>query len=260
MIKDNFGDLKKFYFAIVIPSKGRPDKVGNSHALFPFQSCIYVHESEAEEYEKNNPEALIVTHRQTRGYGSVINSIMRNGKKDGLEYVLIIDDDFKSMYCLVGNRRRKMDLGKRYETVCNFAQVMEDGNLFTMLFSTSSNIIKYVQSKPITVGFNLAQGAYMINVQKINIFFEEGYHNYEGCDFFMQNLLKNRFALTDQRFLINGPANDALTSGGCNSFRTSENEKKSREWLKNKWKSHIRFAKNASGNIKPRSTVQRSFS
>lgn len=56
---------------------------------------------------------------------------------------------------------------------------------------------------------------------------------------------------------MTGTNNDALTDGGCNSYRTAENEEISRKWIKDKWKSHVRFAKNSTGNIRPSCTVER---
>lgn len=256
LFKD-FSKFKEQDFLIMVPSSGRPEMCKGTLNLFPNESCLYVHENEVEAYRKHNPTTDIVTHTQTKGYGSVVNSAILKAKKDGIKYLMVIDDDMQTVSSLVGNRQRNLNLEKRYEAVVNAVQVMEDIESYLYLFSTSSNIIKYQQHQPYKVGFSLPQGVYIMNVQKINILYEENFHYYEDFDFCMQYILKHRYYIIEQRILMTGTNIDALTAGGCNTHRTQENEIKSRNYIVNKWKNGVRFATNQGGNIRPTCNVLR---
>jgi len=257
MIYNNFDIFKKYDFFILIPSKGRPEMCKGTLNLFPDMSCLYVHESEADDYKKKNPNAVIVTHKRTKGYGSVINSAIKLAQRSGLKYMMVIDDDMTVVQSLVGNRQRNLKYEKRYMAVVNAVQVMEDIGCYLYLFSTCSNIIKYPQHLPYKVGFSLPQGVYVLNTKKIGIKYSENHHYYEDFDFCMKYLLRHRYYIIENRLLMTGTNVDSLTEGGCNSFRTQENEKESRKWIKDKWKSHVNFAKNVGGNIRPTCLVDR---
>lgn len=257
LLYNNFEKFSKQDFLIMVPSSGRAQMCKGTLDLFPKESCLYVNESEVEEYRKYNPTTPIVTHKQVKGYGSVVNSAIRQAKKDGIEYLMVIDDDMNSVSSMVGNRQRFFDLEKRYEAVVNAVQVMADIGTYLYLFSTSSNIIKYQQHQPYKVGFSLPQGVYIMNVQKIGIFYEENYQYYDDFDFCMKYILKHRYYVIEQRILMTGTNIDALTPGGCNTHRTEENELKSREFIKKKWKSGVSFVTNQGGNVRPTCRVDR---
>ncbi len=258
MILKTFSKFKDRDYLIVVPSTQRAEKYyKRTGQMFPFDTVLFVNKAEAKDYEKYNPEVPIVTHSQTEGYGSVVNALIRQARKDHIKYVVIIDDDKEIFDCMVGNRQRAVPLMQRYEVLTNAVQVMEDLEAPLYLFSTSSSIIKYQQHKPYTASFALPQGAYIVNVKTIGITFEEGYQYYEDFDFCMEAILKHRFYLCEQRMLILSREKAETISGGCNAYRTSANEIKSRQWVKKKWGKAMTFTKNSSGNIRPTCLVSR---
>lgn len=253
-----FKDLNVQDFLIVIPSKGRAESCKGSVSLFPHESCLYVHESEVDNYRSHNADIPIISHNITNGYGGVINSVLNTIRREKAEikYVMIVDDDMEIMESMVGNRTRLFDLGQRYECVVNAVQVMSDVGVLLYLFSTRSSIIKYGQNVPFKYGFSLPQGIYIIDTS-LTVRIEEGYHYYEDFDFCMEFILKHRAYIIENRTICKGYGIDSLADGGCNHYRTAVEENRSRQWLTDKWKSHVSFSKNTGGNIRPSCNVKR---
>ena len=258
LILNDFKKLNKYDYLIVIPSKGRGRIIKDMTArLFPENSCIYVNESEIGDYK--HVGLPIVTHRVRNGYGAVINSIIRNGKRSGLKYILIVDDDLTQMESMVGNKPRVFDERRRYEAIHNAVQVMSDLEINLYLFSTAVSIVKYIQAKPYRVGIGITRGAYIIDCRNMNIFYEEGMNYYEDFDWIMQHALVNRVVLIEDRIIIKSNKKQIFNTGGCNSFRTAREEEKCREWIRSRWKSHVTFSRGhgKGSNLRPVSLVKR---
>ncbi|MGE4300843.1 MAG: hypothetical protein AB7F40_04480 [Victivallaceae bacterium] len=250
MIFKSFGDYTSKDYLVVIPSKGRPRRGAIVQNVFPF-GVLYVNEREAEYYAKLS-DLPIITHRETRGYGAVMNSIFSGCASAGIRYVAIFDDDIEHFDSLVGNRQRRFTSVQTECAIVNACQVLEDLDSHLYLFSTCSSIVKYCQATPFKIGFALSQGAMVCRAEKMGRF-RVGMHHYEDFDFCMDYVMKNRFMVVEDRF--QAVSGGTYEEGGCNSFRTGDNEKESREYLISKWKGCVSFVRNQSGVIRPHANI-----
>ncbi|MDD4817323.1 MAG: hypothetical protein PHI85_05075 [Victivallaceae bacterium] len=242
----NFSDYANLDYLIVIPSKGRAKNIDAVQAIFP-NAVLFVHEDELADYKKSST-LPIITHNRTHGYGDVVNAIFSECANNKIRYVAVFDDDKARFSSMVGNHERRLTTEQVEQAIVNGCQVMEDMDCYLYLFSTASSIIKYQQSEPFKVGFSLPQGAFIARSEKIGRF-RVGMHHYEDFDFCMDYIAKYRYMIIEMRFLC--ISNGQLNSGGCNSFRSSDNERSSREYVIKKWKNCVRFVKNAGGVIRP---------
>ena len=242
-----FDDYKDLDYLTIIPSKGRSAKIDRVQELFP-NAILYIHESEYEDY-KPFSKLNIITHKETKGYGSVLNSIFKNCVKSNIKYSAVFDDDKFYFYSLVGNRPRPFDSEQIEQAIVNGCQILEDSDKHLYLFSTQSSVIKYQQGDPFHVGMSLPQGALIHRNSEMHRY-RTGMYYYEDFNFCMEYILKHRYIITELRYLC--ISKGELNEGGCNSFRTSKNEESSKKYIQERWGSHAGFIKNASGNIRPK--------
>ena len=249
----SFDKLKNKDYCIVIPSHQRAGHIEEVQKVFP-NAVMYIHESELPDYEKTC-RLPIILHNKVDGYGSVLNGIFDGCKKAGIRYCAVFDDDVERFSTHVGNRDRYFNAEQTEQAIVNGCQVLEDLNAGIYLFSTVGSIIRYNQAEPFKVGFSLPQGAAIFRCDMMGRFVEK-MHHYEDFDFCMEYLLKHRYIVIDNRLQANADAR--YNEGGCNSFRSGENEKKCREYIEKKWKSHVKFVISpTSGIVRPSCTVQR---
>jgi hypothetical protein len=247
-----FDDYSGRDYLTIIPSKGRPDRVAKVQKVFP-NAVMYINASELESYAPNC-DIPIILHNETMGYGSVMNSIFRECTKANIRYSVVFDDDVESFDSLVGNRPRKLTVEQTEEAIVNACQILEDLDAYIYLFSTCSSCVKYQQSEPFKIGFSLSQGAWVLRNDKMGRF-KLGMHHYEDFDFCMDYVLKHRYMVIENRF--QAVSKGAYEAGGCNSFRTSENEKSSMEYIRKKWKGNVAFVVNQGGTIRPTAKINR---
>ena len=235
-------------YITLIPTKGRGGKIDNVEKLFPY-AYLYMNEDEVDDYEGTSLD--IITHKCTRGYAEVINSIVDDCKLNNIKYAAVFDDDKWKFSSLVGNRQRDFDSIQTKQCIENACQILEDLEENLYLFSTSSSIIKYQQNEPVKAGFSLPQGAMVIRPEKINKM-RVGMHYYEDFDWLMDYIKQNKFIIIENRFLC--ISKGELNAGGCNSFRTRKNEESSRAYVGRKWGQYVNFVRNGSGVIRPTCT------
>lgn len=232
-------------YITLIPTKGRGGKIDNVEKLFPY-AYLYMNEDEVDDYAGTTLD--IITHKCTKGYAEVLNSVFDMCKLHKIKYAAIFDDDKWKFSCLVGNRQRDFDSGRTQEAIENACQILEDLDENLYLFSTASSIIKYQQNEPVKAGFSLPQGAMVVRSENMNKM-RVGMHYYEDFDWLMDYIKKNKYIIIENRFLCISKGD--LNSGGCNSFRTRKNEESSRTYVKNKWGQYVNFVRNNSGAIRP---------
>ena len=246
-------ELKNKDYCIAIPSHRRSKHVADVQKVFP-NAVMYINESELKDYQ-DKCNIPIVLHDRTSGYGSVLNSLFEKCVKAGIRYCAVFDDDVNGFTPHVGNRDRRFTPEQTEEAIVNGCQVLEDMDAGIYLFSTVGSIIRYNQAEPFKVGFSLPQGAAIFRCDMMGRF-REGMYHYEDFDFCMEYILKNRYIIIDNRLQANADAR--YNEGGCNSFRSSENEKKCHEYIEKKWKSHVKFVTSpTSGVIRPTCLVDR---
>jgi len=249
MVKD-WRDYKDLDYLIIIPSKGRSKKISRVEEIFP-NAVLLINEDELEDYK--NTTFDILTHKKTKGFGSVLNEIFNQCKKHNIRYSAVFDDDKHFFGSLVGNRQRMFTPEQIEQSIVNGCQQMEDLDLGIYLFSTCSSIIKYQQNEPFKVGFSLPQGAWIFRNEYMGKY-NETLHYYDDFDFCMDYIKKHKFMLIENRTLC--LSKGELNVGGCNSFRTSSNEKYSHNYIKKKWGDYANFVTNSSGTKRPTAVVQ----
>lgn len=250
MIK-KWSDYKDLDYLIIIPSKGRADSIQRVQELFP-NGVLFVHESEAKEYEKT-AVIPIITHKKTRGYGDVLNEIFKQCTENNIRYSAVFDDDKYYFSSLVGNRQRQLSTEQIEQSIINGCQVLEDLDSYMYLFSTASSIIKYSQAEPYKIGFSLPQGAVIHRNSKM-MRYKIGVHYHEDFDFCMDYIKKNKYYIVEMRTLC--ISKGELNVGGCNSFRNEASHKRAVEYIKKKWGKYVSFRRNTSGVERPHANIK----
>lgn len=251
MAKKKWSDYKDRDYLIIIPSKERHNEIEKVQELFP-NAVLFVNEDEYENYAKKS-KLDIITHNKVNGFGSVMNELFDKCKLNNIRYSAVFDDDKWFFQSLVGNRQRNIRPDQIEQCVVNACQVLEDLDCYLYLFSTASSIIKYSQAEPFKVGFSLPQGALVHRNDKMHRY-KEGVHYHEDFDWCMEYIKKHRYYVMDMRTLC--ISKGLLNTGDCNSFRTSENNKKSVAYIEKKWGKYVSFRKNSSGVTRPTANIK----
>jgi len=218
---------------IIIPSRKRADVLrNNSIKLFP-KATIAVDKSEEKEYHAAFPKNEIVTHSGLTGLVQI-----RQWALDNFEGVLMmVDDDIKGMFSLVGQRYRRItDPEDIRQIVENTAQCAVDAGAGIFGFSQTGGDIRKVN----VFDFIRLNGwiGCVIGFTDRSIKYDTRFRLHGDMDASMQSLLQHRIIWQDSRFAF---ANDGIFRwrGGNAEYRSKEVDDKELELLLEKWGKHL---------------------
>jgi len=219
-------------YRLVIPSRGRADKIARILALLP-TAIVCVDEREHLEYRKAIPVKKLWLHAPTGTLGEVRQWVLDNSQE---EAVVMIDDDFRCVRTLVGRRTRKIvDPGAILQIIENGINVAADLGIHLFGWNRCVMLRQFYAYDPLSFGA-LASGAWGVVGREHAV--DVRLNLAESLDLTLTNLLENRIVLHDRRFYFDcGPTWKG--TGGLQGIRTSTTEGQEKEWMAEKWGQYV---------------------
>ncbi len=224
------------WLRIRIPSRKRPQNVGRLLEVFP-TAVFVVHESEREEYEREAGAGHVETHKVVGSINAIRYGIIKAVPKG--DSLVMVDDDFKCRVQVLCAERpynltRPEDIR---QILANTAQASKDVGAGMFGFASSGRPMYYKPQEPFAV-FGFIQQC--IGMHDLSILPDLSMRNMEDADMCLQCALRDRYMFIDQRFhwdfgLVWSGA------GGLQGVRTTEQEKRDRAYLAEKWGEYIQL-------------------
>lgn len=224
------------WLRIRIPSRKRPQNVERLLKVFP-TAVFVVHESEREEYAAAAGADHVETHKVVGSINAIRYGIIKAVPEE--DSLLMIDDDFRcrvQVLCAEKpyNLTRPEDIR---QIVVNTAQASRDVEAGMFGFASSGRPMFYKPQEPMAV-FGFIQQA--IGIHDKSILPDLAMRNMEDADMCLQCALRNRYMYIDQRFHFDfGLVWSG--GGGLQGVRTTEQERKDRAYLAEKWGPYIQL-------------------
>lgn len=213
-------------YRIVIPSRNRLGNISNILSLLP-TATVLVHHSEYVAYRDAIGAQKVVDHGVT-GIAAIRNYALRTFTED---CIIFCDDDLKWMWCMTGQRQRKItDPGAILQVLENAINTSVDLGIELFSFSRNRDPLQYFANKP----FNMTGPACgMFGVIGRTCRFDERLEWGEDLDLTLQYLLTNRVTLHDFRYYFDfGGVGEGV--GGLQGIRTSDGRSRSVKILADK--------------------------
>lgn len=222
-------------YEIIIPSKGRANKVGGyTLKLFP-SATLFVDEIEKDEYEKHCPNTKIRTHSHDlagSGMGEIRRAMILSSEA---EVVVMLDDDLHSVWYIgvTGKRRKIQNIDELLAIIENTIQMAFDLNLsmFSWVVQGRGSLY-YEKFEP----FRLDKYSHSHwGVIGKEILPDPKCKTIEDYDMFLKNLLRKRIVFQDTRYQFDPATVCGKGRGGCQSLRTKELEIEMTKYMESKW-------------------------
>ena len=208
-------------YRIVVPSKGRPENLLKLDKLLT-KYTVVVGEGDKEAYSKIETEGgeIVATPERIRGITPTRNWILNNFNE---ETIVMIDDDFKGVRCLVGRSTRRYTKREDIQQIIeNSMSIAEDLDISLFYWNREPNPMSFLATNPFRFVGGFASSAFGVRGRKLN-FDERLKVRGEDVDLTLQALLKDRIIFSDTRFYFDFGAIWG-GEGGLQTTRTSLNE------------------------------------
>lgn len=215
-------------YRIVVCSRKRTHNMPTILELLP-NATVLVHESEREDYLKFVPEEQLATHDKL-GI-SRIRQYALDCFPD--ETIVFIDDDFKGVRSLVGERPSGYaDAESIKQIVENAVNTSKDLGIDLFYWNRIANPMQFNGGNPFYFCAGYAGGAFGVNRRLLS--FDQNLSEREDVDITLLSLLKNRKVLIDNRLYFQfGNVNQG--TGGLQGLRSSEATTANNAYMKRKW-------------------------
>lgn len=227
---------------VVIPSKGRADRIGRfSLALFPY-ATVTVDEREVADYVQVVPPDQLLPHPPFRFLPQIRNWLLDTIPD---ETFLMVDDDVKSVYSKTGvvikHYRHPVDVAQIVE---NAAFVAKEIGAHLFGFTQDGGVFGYRPQDPLS--FTGWLGTVFGVIGRTWRYDERFQIGTEDMDVSLQCLLHDRIIFIDERFHFYSV--DRLRSrGGVGANRSLERELADSELLQRKWGDYVSVGFKATG-------------
>jgi hypothetical protein len=215
---------------ILIPTKGRAQKVQTKNILETKNYCLCCSKSEKEEYRKYNPDVEIVTHADTlKGL-----SMKRDWIYKHFGNVFMIDDDVNSVYRFWITNKNELSprLMKHevYDIIQRTAQMAHDLGCYLFGFNQGVRPSDFAAGKPFRLT-GLCNGCAIGMLKGSRLSFVDDIIANE--DFFISclNAYHHRYLFVDNRFKFQ-QKNTFKLEGGLSAYRNLDAEQKDFATLK----------------------------
>jgi hypothetical protein len=200
---------------------------------------LFVDEREAESYGKFAPRDRLWLHAPTTTIGQVRALAVEHCPD---ECLVMLDDDFRCVRPLVGDRRAKItDPDAIRQIIENGLLVARDLGLSVFAWNRNPNPVMFQPFSPF--GFvGPACGAFGVIGKKFT--FDRALIHGEDCDFTLRALQAERIILCDNRYYFDfGPIGSS--KGGLQGIRTDERIARDIEKLERRWGAHLSLSDRA---------------
>lgn len=216
---------------ILSPSYRR-HSVCTSHKIFGDDLYYVIRENEYSLYKNITsnlitiPDGLVSNLTNTRNW--ILNNIDH-------KYILMVDDDYKSVIWNLKRNLKKLSINEIIDVIENGFSMCDESGIKLWGLNVNSDPMSYTISKPFSFS-NMILGPWQ-GIIKTELRYDETLYLKEDYDFSLQNL-KNFRKVLRFNFLSYYVDHESL-AGGCQTYRTSENEIEQNNMLLNKWGSDI---------------------
>ena len=216
-------------YQIVVPSRKRSQRIQTVFSFFP-QAHIWVHQSQREEYLKVVPENQLKLHKEYGLANIRAEMILRTPNK----CVIMIDDDLDGLTFCQGEKTRKTKDANYLRAVMeNQIQICYDLDIKCFGWNTNPNPMYYSSIRPFSfTSIPLAIwgviGKDIVPDRRLKWYGQQ-------MDVVLQNLLKNRIIIRDNRFVYTCGQITGKNAGGAQGMRTSRDCEEDYKLLRKKW-------------------------
>lgn len=221
----------------VSPSYKRP----NGCLVLKFLSKIkvYVTPEEYPLYCKNNPgfeDRIVACPEGVQGNGKskCMNWMLDTLWDDDTDAIIMMDDDISGMMKHIKNKKdEQITEDEYYELVENWVRLAKEWNCGIFALSPSSDPLVYDEFAPFRL-HSYCDGQVTGWCQKNELRYDEELTIKEDVDFALQNWKKYHKCLRIEKYY---PRSKAFgdNDGGCNVFRSEEEEKRQFNMMQKKW-------------------------
>lgn len=217
----------------VISPSYRRHKIAMSHKLFKYNFFYAVREEEADLYKHLETELLVIpSSANVKCISTTRNWILENKPTD---YILTVDDDISQIGKISNFERRHLNTQEIYQMIYlgfNLAEQMESG---IWGININSDPKAYYRTTPLKLS-NVILGP-LTGFLDTSLRYDTELNLKEDYDMFLQQNRKHKKCLRlDQYHYV---CDHFKLNGGCQTYRTKEEEKRQNELLMKKWGSEI---------------------
>lgn len=223
-----------------IPSYKRADGLKTLDYLS--KPLIYVSPEDYPLYVEKNPQYKdriieVPEGVQGQGKGHVMNWLLDNLWDDETDAVIILDDDISWMMAhSKTDKDYKIDEEMFYQLVEDYTILAKDWGCGMFSFGLNGDRFAYNEFAPFrTHGY--VDGAFQGFVRNDGLRYDEVMTLKEDVDMFLQQIQKYHKCLRVNKYYL--VKKSFVNDGGCNEFRSSEEEKRQFQLMQKKWGSDI---------------------
>lgn len=203
---------------------------------------MYVSKEDYPNYVKHNKKhknkfVVVPDGVQNHGKSKCLNWMLDNLWDDDTDAIVMLDDDLTCIKAHVLNGRDRI-VGEEefYEIIEEYTLLAKEWGCGVWSMNLNSDPMTYDCFKPFRLHAYL-DGQVTVWVEKNELRYDEELTIKEDVDFFLQNIEKYHKALRVDKYY---PVCDSFTnSGGCNDYRSEEEEKRQFRLMQKKWGSQI---------------------
>ena len=228
--------MTSFKISVCIPSYKRP--FVETLKYIPFAK-VYIDGKEEEDYKKSNPkgtEFVVMPEGVQGNISRVRNYILDNEFGNGIDAVMMVDDDMKGIYYFEDDK----DVLLKTEDIKNFIykySVMAiDLGVHYWGVNLNPDRQNYREFNPFSF-LNFVGGPLSVFVNDGGLRYDERLPLKEDYDMTLQQLNKHRGVLRVNKFHY--VVKQSTNKGGCATYRSIEREKQQLKALQDKWGTDI---------------------
>lgn len=203
---------------------------------------MYISREDYPDYVKYNPQhkdkfVVVPDGVQNHGKSKCMNWMLDNLWDEDTDAIVMMDDDWTCLKAhVIGDKDRVIPEEEFYELVEIYTQLAKDFKVGLWSFNLNSDPMTYDCFKPFRFHSYL-DGQFTCWVEPNELRYDEELTIKEDVDFFLQNIAKYHKALRVDKYY---PVCKGFTNkGGCQDFRSAEEEKRQFNMMQKKWGSHI---------------------
>ncbi len=222
---------------VIIPSKGRADKI-SSHTLrwFP-DAVVCVEDSEAEDYGTLGVELLL--HPPLPCLAGIINWILACPELTDSK-LAIVDDDLMTVYSIVDSKPRQIEDPVDIAAIVENCRKMAEGFGARLWgFSVNRRPDSNYAYKPFSLAARI--GSFR-GISDRSLRFDESFLRHDDTDLALNELLTTRIVFRDDRFNFVFRPVYKTAGGSAEAYQDTQQQEEERR-LKSKWGNYVAFVK-----------------
>ena len=219
-------------FRIYSPSYKRAD-LCTSHLLFPRELFYYaVEENEFDEYSRRGHNCISLPKRNPQNIASARNCIL---DKRITKNIIMVDDDLTSIRWLLKRKDIVLDNASIIKLIKTGFEMASDAKCGLWGLNLNTDPLSYHVNKPFS--FSLPVLGTFSGILDDSLRYDENITLKEDYDYFIQQMMKYRKVL---RFnFLHYECDHLKMKGGCQEYRTLNEESRQKVLLQEKWGSKI---------------------